>query len=755
MYPLSERLARLRENAAHAKPHSKVIQGQREYYYVTGAADAAAACKGKNAMLTAAATAAVIRGFHTMIEEDEIIVGHNYGAEEFIGHLPPEEMRALLADSLFSQAEIDRYFSARETLQAAYAYAPWATNETEQQNQLEQEMASMGCVMTCNHTVLGYEKVLTHGFEGLLAQVESHAPANAAFYAPLKIICEAGCELGDRYAACALQGIASAPTDARREELRHIAETCTQVPRRPARTFAEAVQSLWFAHMINTWEDNINANSLGRLDQILYPYYKADVEKGILTDEQAFELICLLWIKLYRDYDVQQSCIGGCDAQGNCAVNALSYLMLDATEALDFVRCLSVRYGAQTDKAFLERALQIVGRLQKGIPFFFNDDVMIPALTGSGIAYADATDYTQIGCVETVIPGKSNPHAVTARANLLKAVEYAFGNGHSLLNPALCPGIATGELAAFDTFEAFRDAVYAQARHIIENACRMTVTKIPMAAVNHPKPYKSLLTDDCVARGKDFNDQGARYDYYQLMLLGLPNVADSLAAVYELVYRRKLYTLQEVCEHLSNNFPDEAVRLDFLHKAPKFGNDQAEVDQMACHLLEAACGWIQECSDRWGYAFQPQPFTFLWMTDHGAHTAATPDGRRASEIIAYSASPMQGGDFSGFTALMNSLSGLPTKRTPGTTSAIVEVDPQLFTPENVPYFADILAAAGKKGLSNVQFNVVDADVLVDAQKHPERYRNLAVRVSGFSQKFYLLDKALQDHIISRTKHTQL
>lgn len=206
------------------------------------------------------------------------------------------------------------------------------------------------------------------------------------------------------------------------EDLRKIIKICKKVPRYPAQSFAEAVQALWFAHIINTWEDTINANSLGRLDQILYPYYRHDIETGVITKEEAFEIICCLWIKLYRDFDVQQSCVGGTNPDGTSAVNDLLYFMLDATEQLDFVRCLSVRFSSSTEKKFMKRALEVVGYVQKGVPFFFNDDVMIPALIGKGIKKEDAYNYTQLGCVETVIPGKTNPHAVTGETNLLKAI---------------------------------------------------------------------------------------------------------------------------------------------------------------------------------------------------------------------------------------------------------------------------------------------------------------------------------------------
>ena len=285
-----------------------------------------------------------------------------------------------------------------------------------------------------NHSVIGYRYLLELGFEGLLEKINHWAQINgdSDFYESLRMICEAGCVMGERWAI-----------EAERIGRSDIAEVCRQVPKHGARTFREAVQSPWFGHIVNTWEDTINANSLGRLDQILYPYYRRDIDEGRITEQEAFELICCLWIKLYRDYDVQQSCVGGTSPDGSSDVNELSWMMLEATEKLDFVRCLSVRFGKNTDPAFIERALKVVGNIQKGVPFFFNDDVMIPSLIGAGIAPEDAYDYTQIGCVETVIPGKSNPYAVNSRCNLLKALEYTLNNGKSGIRPDLMPGIET------------------------------------------------------------------------------------------------------------------------------------------------------------------------------------------------------------------------------------------------------------------------------------------------------------------------
>lgn len=203
---------------------------------------------------------------------------------------------------------------------------------------------------------------------------------------------------------------------------------------------------------------------------------------------------------------------------------------------------------------------------------------------------------------------------------------------------------------------------------------------------------------------------------------------------------------------LMADFPDEKVRMEFINKAPKFGNDIDEVDAIAVELVEHGCDELEKLSEKYGLSFHAQPFTYLWMIEHGENCIASPDGRRKGEPIAYSVSPMSGRDFNGLTAVLNSIAKFPTKRTPGTTSAIIEVDPKLFTDRNIEMLTDILIAASKKGLSNVQFNTVDADTLIDAQKNPEKYNNLAVRVSGFSQKFNLLSEELQDHIIGRTKH---
>ncbi len=758
MYPLTERCRILREEAVNTKPYARKIAGMRWYYTLDGMLSLPEE-QCNNEMLVASGIAACMTKAPAWIFDHELLVGYNFGdgGYEYLWGTP-EENRNVMREGGFSEEEVSWFFENCNKGMERMKTVPVTGDITEADLQMEREWTAIARCISGNHSVIGYEAVLRRGFEGLYEDVAAAEMANGScpLYDAMKCICRAGMQFGRRYADAARKMLSDPSlTEERRAELRRIAEVCDRVPAKPARNLHEAMQSLWFAHIINTWEDMINANSVGRLDQILYPYYRADIEAGTLTEADAFELVCLLWLKLYRDYDVQQSCVGGCDKDGNSAVNALSYMMLDATEALNFIRCLSVRYSKKTEKAFLRRALEVVGHVGKGVPFFFNDDVMIPALVSHGIDAADAWDYTQIGCVETVIPGKSNPHAVTGETNLLKALEYVLANGRSMRHPEFAPGLQTGVLSAFTTYEAFEAAILAQITHILDSTCKRVLYHTNAAMVNDPKPYKSLLTEDCMARGLDFNEHGSRYDYYQIMLGGIPNLADSLAVIRRYVYETKRYTLAQLKDILDGNFADDAIRMEFINKVPKFGNDDDSVDAIAGRITSFACRYLDQMTETYGLLFHAQPFTYLWMLDHGRETAATPDGRRAGENIAYSVSAMQGRDTSGFTALLNSIAKLPTKEAPGTTSAIVEVDPKLFCDDNIDLFVEILLAASEKGLCNVQFNTVDAETLIDAQCHPECHKNLAVRVSGFSQKFHLLGKEMQDHIIARTKHETL
>lgn len=770
MFSLSERLCRLRESALNWQETQTGYIGQRLY----PALKALAACPAEMPWMKrqACMLSAAIRGFEPLVDADELLVGYNFfGADDYwleqtSSRADPEHhdrIRRYLELGLLAGEQIDELLSIVDRIGDMVPGIGFVPERPEHVDRAREE-GLYWCQGTAhNHTVIGYRRVLERGFEALaddcrrrlagLRVVDAQGLRAQMLLESALEVAAAAAVMGRRYAGRVRMLHAQCADPARRTELARLQEVLENVPAKPARTFYEAVQSLWFAHIVNTWEDGINANSLGRLDQVLYPYYRRDVEAGRLTEEEAFELLCCLWIKLYRDYDVQQVALGGVDAQGRDATNPLTYLMLDVTEALDFVRCLSVRLHRQSPKALLRRSLELVGK-GKGIPFFFNDEVLVPALVDNGIALADARDYAAIGCVEITIPGKANPHAVSNRINLLKCLELALNEGQSLttgrqLSPQTRP---VREMRCLDDVI---DAYEQQVTFFVHQMCREAVRLALEQSLVDPQPFKSLLTEGCLESGRDFNDRGATYDYHESMPMGIPNVADSLAAIEQLVFVEHRLTLAELMEQIRLDYPDEAIRQAMLHGAPKYGNDDDMVDNLAAFVMRRYCELMREVSATYGMPFFAQPFTFLWLVDAGQRTAATPDGRRNGENLAYSISPMQGRDDQGLTALINSLSKLPQRLAAGSTSAIVEAEPVLFSPANLDHLVTLLQIAVEKGVGQLQFNVVSEETLRKAQAEPDKYRNLAVRVSGFSQRFCLLSQEIQDHIIARTKHASL
>ncbi len=780
---LTSRIQALREFTLKGKETQTPYIGQRIHGYLAGLVETMPNWTWYRKV--SHCLASVIANFnpHIHVTEDvcELLVGYNYYLDDAkigfeLGIFPQQKTRftEYLSKGLLSPSQINfcivTLHDDLEDILPRGEYFPDISTEASKASAAGLYVAG---ATPENHTIIGYEKVLRLGFNGMLDELNKREKAlvwrePASFLQRhliecLREIVEAACTMGERYADAAEKSIPTIKSEERRKELREIADTCKRVPREPARTFREAVQALWFAHVINTWEDGINANSLGRLDQILYPYYKHDIETGVITEDGAFEIVCSLWLKLYRDYDVQQAQIGGVRPDGEDGTNDLSYMMLDATDALAFIRCLSVRHHKGTPEGFLRRALEVVKK-GMGIPFFFNDDVMVPALVDQGVALEDARDYGAIGCVEITIPGKCNPHAVSNQVNLLKCLELALNNGIPFafgLNPTDPVGLKTGDAGSFETFEALMAAYEAQVSRFIDIACAESNRLELHHALHKPMPFKTLLTEGCLDSGRDFNQGGARYNWHETMLFGIPNVADALEAIRELVFNEKKFSMKELVDQLRSNWASNGdldsgdwFRTACLNRPAKYGNDRDTVDMLAARVMKHACDCLKEQRGIFKGGFLPQPFTFLWLVDHGRRTGASADGRRARENLAYSLSPHQGRDMNGLTAMLNSLSKLPHRMAAGGPSAIIEVDPTLFDGKNMDLMVPLVKAAFDKGVPQMQFNVIDEKTLVDAIQHPELHPNLMVRVSGFSQRFVLLDKAIQEHIIARTKHKQ-
>jgi formate C-acetyltransferase len=759
-YRPSDRIARIWART-RPQPDEMFLPVLRPYLYLEGWTDA----EGSSLPVrNAAALCRVIDEMPPLLFTDDVLVGESGdpqcdGMSNFWPQRPEDWRERVDASSLTLErkARMMAMLEARPfDYQRLAPIGPWPD-----ELKLAQEHGVVSVWGTdLNHSIRGYEKVLRLGFAGLREQVESAlrdvpftdpcASVKRANLIAFQKICASAERLGERHAARARETAAPC-VGAEQAEWEKVAQICERVPAQPARTFCEAVQSLWFAHMITTWEDGINANGIGRIDQILWPYLERDLAAGETTWEEAADVLAALWIKLYRPYDVQQMMIGGQHPDGSDASNPLSYLVLDVTEGLGFIRCLSARLHRGSPRALVARCVDLVAK-GGGIPFFFNDEALVPALVSRGIPVEDARGYAAIGCVEITIPGKANPHAVSNWINVAKCLELALYDGRDLLDDVQV-GQRTGSLPDHPSVEAVLSAYRTQLEYFAElavygsNACEIEHRN------QYRLPYLSLLTDDCVKKGLDILDGGARYNYHCSAAMGIPNAADSLAALKVAVYDERKIAPEELLRALKADFKDdEVMRLLLRNRLPKYGNDDPLPDGFAADLVRQYCDLMATFKTVSGGTFFCHLFTFVLMLGHGKLTGASPEGRHAGDPLAYSVSPVQGRDTEGVTAVMNSLARLPHDVAAASSSAIVELDPTLLQGPSREAFVDLMIAAVDKGVGQLQFNVVDAETLRAAQDDPDRYRNLCVRVSGFSQQFRLLDREMQEHIIARTKH---
>ena len=612
-----------------------------------------------------------------------------------------------------------------------------------------------------NHSVRDFAKVLRLGFEGLAAEIRERLaaadiaspdyPQQENFWKAGLLVCAAGILLGQRYAALARQQAADAEPEARLRWER-MAACCERVPARPARTLAEAVQSLWLAHILTCGEDGINANSIGRLDQILQPYYGADLAAGRTAPAAALELMEELACKLYLDYDVQAITLAGLDARGDSADNDMTRIILAATRNVGFVRDVSVRLSRKTPADVIRLSAELVAR-GGGIPFFFNDECFVQALADRGIALEHARDYAPIGCIELTIPGKANPHAVSGWLSSTKCLELALFDGcDPVTGQALGPH--TGAFAQMRSC----DEVIAAYRTQVEHFARRMVyfcNRGELAQREHgPLPCWSVLTDDCIRRGRDITDGGALYNYHSVCFLGTANTADSLCALRQLVFQERRIAPEELLAALRADFVGyEPMRALLVNGVPKYGNDVPAVDAVAADVANHFIDLMDGFRSPLGGRYFVHLFSFRCNVDFGKRLGATPDGRRAGEPLAYSLSAHQGRDLNGVTAMLSSLARLPHHRAAGASAAIIDLDPALVAgAAGVETLANLVRSAVHLGVGQLQFNVTTAERLLQARQDPEKYGNIPVRVAGYSQMFKLLTPELQEHVIARTKH---
>jgi pyruvate formate-lyase/glycerol dehydratase family glycyl radical enzyme len=628
------------------------------------------------------------------------------------------------------------------------------------------------------HTVLG-DRIYRQGFLDIKADVERSLqsldyPNDPEAYnkreelKAMSVCADAIIRFAERHAESALE-LAERESDPQRHgELERIADICFHVPKHAPRDFWEALQCYWFVHLgviteLNTWD----SFSPGRLDQNLYPFYREDIEDGTLTPEKAKELLECLWVKFnnhpappkvgvtaaesgtYNDFAAID--LGGLRMDGSDGVNELTYLILDVIDEMRLIQPSSnVQLSKKSPDSVLKRACEIV-RHGWGQPSIFNADLVVEQLVRQGKSIEDARTGGTSGCVETGCFGKE-AYILTGYFNLAKVLEVTLNNGLDHRTGKKI-GLQTGDPACFESFEDLFGAFRKQLKHFVDIKVKGNNIIERLYADHMPAPFLSTLIDDCVKRGKDYNDGGARYNSSYIMGVGIGTLADSLAAIKYHVYDKKELPITTLLQALKDDFQgDEKLRLTLWNKTPKYGNDDDYVDNLLRASFDAFYDEINGRRNTRGGFYR---VNYLSTTCHlyfGAVTGATPDGRRMGEPVSEGVSPVQGADLHGPTAVVKSVAKMDQVRTGGTLLN------QKFTPmllegdDGIGDLAHLIRAYFKLGGHHVQFNVVTAKTLRAAQANPEKYRDLIVRVAGYSDYFCDLNKALQDEIIARTEH---
>ena len=734
------------------------------------------------------------------IDEGELIVGNQASAPR-AAPLFPECAIDFLVDEIdeFPHRRADVYTVSPEVKQAILGkIGPYWRGKTlydrakamrpSEVNQAEQigAVAGRGNISSGDgHIIMNIPKVLRLGMTGIIEEVQTASAAlssydaiefgKRAFLEGSAIALRAVIRFAERYAAEAERQAAGASDAGRRSELLRIAEVCRRVPVEPARTFHEAVQCAWFVHLVSQIESNGHSFSLGRFDQYTWPFYRADLEAGRTTPQQAQELLELLWLKLFSIIKIrswshtrygigyptyQNVTIGGQTNRGEDATNDISFMVLETIRETRLPQPnVSARIHTGTPDHFLMECARTI-RLGMGMPAIKNDEIIVPALLEKGVRSEDAFDYAIVGCIEAAVPGKwGYRNTGMSFLNLLKVLELTLNNG---TDPAtgiqLLPG--RGDLTAFDSIEAIYDAYREQLRFYTRLSIEMDTVADLCLETMVPDAFCSALVDDCIARGKTIKEGGAVYDIISGLQSGAANVADSFMALKTRVFDEKALTASQVLESMAADFQNpggELVRQRLLH-APKYGNDLAEVDAFAARVLNE---YLAEASryHHTRYGRGPIGGGYAGSTSNisanvplGASVGATPDGRRAGEPINEGVSPVHGCDTGGPTKVLCSAARLPTIKSLAQLLNLRLSPGSLASEEGLRRLVTLLKGFRNLKLWHVQFNTVSTEALLDAQRHPEKYRDLVVRVAGYSALFVTLDKATQDDIIRRTSH---
>ncbi len=735
------------------------------------------------------------------IEDQTVIVG-NQASSNKDAPIFPEYTLDFVLDELdtFEKRDGDVFYITQQTKDQLRSIAPfWQNNNLRARGQvlIPEEMSVymetglLGMEGKLNagdaHLAVDYPQILKAGLKDFEARARKARAAldlcqpesidKNQFYKAVLTVIQAVRDFAGRYAQLARQ-LAQTAAPGRREELLEIARICDKVPYEPAQSFHEAIQSVWFIQVVLQIESNGHSLSYGRFDQYMYPYYLASRQAGV-SDDAMVELMTNLWIKTLTVNKVrsqahtfssagspmyQNVTVGGQTPDKKDAVNPLSFLVLRSVAQTRLPQPnLTVRYHRNLDPAFFDEAIQVM-KLGTGMPAFNNDEVIIPSFIEKGVAPEDAYNYSAIGCVETAVPGKWG----------YRCTGMSYLNFPRLLLCAMNDGVdlTTGKRFAQGHGYFTQMTSYAE----LERAWELTIRELTRASVivenaidlaserDVPDVLCSALVQDCIGRGKTIKEGGAVYDFISGLQVGIANMADSLAVIRKLVFEEKRLTPQQLWDAILDNFSspeNQKIREMAINEAPKYGNDDDYVD---LPVVKAYDYYLDEMKKYHSTRFGRGPIggiryggtsSISANVGQGFGTMATPDGRRAHEPLAEGCSPAHSMDKNGPTAVFKTLSKLPTHEITGGVLLNQKVTPTLLAREENVEKLKMLIRTFFNRLDgyHVQYNVVSRETLLDAQAHPEKHKDLIVRVAGYSAFFNVLSKATQDDIIGRTEQT--
>lgn len=629
-------------------------------------------------------------------------------------------------------------------------------------------------------TTAGYSDVIKKGIKKICEEIKERRAGldmtvpgdyeKITYLDALLISGEGIIALAERYSVEAARLAECESDPVRKRELLEISRICSKVPARPAETFHEAIQSFYFYQICIFMEQNAASYNPGRMDQYLYPFYKADIESKRLDQDRAQELLNCLWVKfaepcLFQDKTTaefaagypmfQNVTVGGVDTSGRDAVNELSYMILQASMDVKLYQpSLSVRYSlAKNPNSFLRKIVELI-KMGTGFPAFHNDDIGIRMLMNKGIPLKEAFNWNPSGCVETNLEGKLRAYTALADINLGAMIEFTLLNG-TCRKTGLKVSAETGSPSTFVSFDDFVTALKGQLAYAVRTVV-MGSHLIDDIGFNRPVPALSLSFRECVQKALDYAWGGAKYNTGNgIILIGIADLINSMAAIRYLVYDTKRISMDQMLEALDKNFEDAPEILRYCEDAPKYGNDIEWVDNMAAEIFTFIADEIEKYRSKFG-VMTPGILPVSGNTPFGLEVGALPSGRLAWKPLADGVSPSGGTDFEGPSAVMKSVSKLPHDRFVQGTLLNMKIEPALFRTESgIQNVMALLKTLCTLNVFHVQFNVIDQEKLIAAQKNPEDYKGLLVRVAGYTAYFTELGKDVQDEIIGRTMQSSL